>query len=168
VNRNPLIVAATLAGALAVLLLPDGEPRAWWFRGYVSAVAIVAARAVVAWRERTLAAPDPAALQPPRRRWLPRRTNERAATSPTERLLELASVSAGDAHRSLRPLLQEIAEERLLAHHGVSLADDAAATLVRPATWELLRPDRPPPHDLRNAGLAPQEIESILTELEQL
>jgi hypothetical protein len=70
-------------------------------------------------------------------------------------------------HRGLRPMLQEVADERLRAR-GRSLDDPRVADLFDPLTWDLVRPDRPTPHDLRAAGLAPAEIERVLTDLERL
>jgi hypothetical protein len=68
----------------------------------------------------------------------------------------------------LRPLLQEIADERLRARHGIALTDAGAADRLAPATWELVRPDRPTPHDLRAEGLTLATIDAALDDLEAL
>ena len=165
-RRSAIAVVVTLAGALMILLLPQGSDRAWWFRGYVAAVGVLSVRSLVAWVDAQPRMEAPAPFRRPRRAWRRRRTV--VSARPTGRIVQLASFSAGDAHRGLRPVLQEIADERLRAHHGVSLDDPAASAFVAPATWELLRPDRPPPHDLRAPGLALDAIDALLADLERL
>lgn len=68
--------------------------------------------------------------------------------------------TAGDVQIELRPLLAEIADERLLAR-GVDQqrSPQEARDLLGESLWELVRPDRPPPEDafarvLDRAGLA--------------
>jgi len=165
--RRPTVavLAATLAGALVVLVTADVPARAWWYRGYVALVSFLALRAVVAWVDNQKKSDVAAAFRRPRWR---RRSTPHVPARPSARLLQLASFSAGEMHRGLRPALQEIAEERLHAHHGLSLADPRAATMVSPATWELLRPDRATPHDLRSAGLDVAAVDALLDDLERL
>jgi hypothetical protein len=162
-----LVVLASLGGALLVLSSPDDTRRVWGFRAYVAIIGILAVRALVRWIATVPPTVRPEPFRPHRRRWLRRRppaTTRRGS----DRVLHLATFSAGDAHRTLRPLLQEIADERLRADHGLTIDDPAAASRLAPATWELVRPDRPPPHDLRAPGLDPATIDSILTDLEAL
>jgi hypothetical protein len=166
VRWSAIAAAATLVGGLAVLLLPNGADRAWWFRGFVALVGILSTRSLVVWIDAQPHPQPPAPFRRRRRRW--RLGTGTAPARPSARLLQLATFSAGDAHRGLRPVLQEIADERLRANHGVTLDDAMAPTLVAPATWALLRGDRPPPHDLRAPGLSPDAIDAILTDLERL
>src|SRR4051812_7830804 len=158
-------VLTTLAGALVVLLLTKGDDRVWWFRGYVLFVGVLAVRALVVWNDS-----QPHAVPPPpfrrTRRW--RRRAVVAPTPPTARLVHLATFSAGDAHRGLRPVLQEIAEERLQAHHAIGLTHPTASERFTPTTWELVRPDRPTPHDLRAPGMSLVAIDAVLDDLEHL
>jgi hypothetical protein len=160
-----LAAVATLAGAIVVLFFPEGDDRVWWFRGYVVLVGVLATRALVTWVDAQPRPPSPPPFRR-RRRWPRRAVAE--VTRPTARLIHLATFSAGDAHRGLRPALQEVADERLRAHHGIGLDGPAAATRLAPATWELLRPDRPRPHDLRAPGLTLDAIDRIIDDLEQL
>lgn len=167
-RARPLLLAAvSLAVALAVLASPDDTRRVWGFRGYVVLVGILAIRALVRWLDGLPPVVRPQPFRARRRSWWPRRTPP-ASRRGSDRVLHLAAFSAGDAHRGLRPLLQEIADERLRSRHGIALDDPRAASHLTPATWDLVRPDRPTPHDLRAPGLDPRAIDSILTDLEAL
>lgn len=160
-----LAALATLVGAVVVLFFPEGDDRVWWFRGYAVLVGVLATRVLVTWVD---AQPRPQSPPPFRRR---RRWSRRAIAEPnrpTARLVHLATFSAGDAHRGLRPALQEVADERLRAHHGIGLDDPGAERWLTPTTWELVRPDRPRPHDLRAPGLTLDAIDRIIDDLEQL
>ena len=161
-----IAVVATIGGALLVLSSPDDMRRVWGFRAYVVLIGLLALRALVRWVATVPPVVRPEPFRRRRRSWRGRApvTTRRG----TDRILHLATFSAGDAHRTLRPLLQEIADERLRAGHGLSLDDPAAATRLAPATWELVRPDRPTPHDLRARGLDPAVLDLILADLEAL
>ena len=162
-----LVVAGSVLGALAVLSSTDEGRRVWGFRGYVLLVGVLAIRALVRWLDALPQIVRPEPFRRQRRRW--RRHRAPATTRwGSDRVLHLATFSAGDAHRGLRPLLQEIADERLRSRHGISLDDPTASTRLAPATWELVRPDRPIPHDLRASGLDPATIDLLLTDLEAL
>jgi hypothetical protein len=84
-----------------------------------------------------------------------------------ERVVERSGESGLAAHTLLRPLLVEIAEARL-GRRGMRLEDDAAAGLLGPEAWELVRPDRPAPPDDAVSGVAPRELERVLDRLEAL
>ena len=155
--------AAAFLGATAVLALAEGDARTWGFRALVVAVGIASVRALVRWHGGH--PPAPAPFRRARRR---RRTRGVAPRRGTERVVHLATVSAGDLHRGLRPLLREIADERLRATRGVSIDDPATAEHLAGATWALLRPDRPPPHDVRAPGITDRDLDALLTDLEAL
>lgn len=76
---------------------------------------------------------------------------------------------AGDVHARLRPLLVEIAAERLLAR-GVSLERTPAAArdVLGEPLWELVRPDRPPPEAPFGPELEPAGLAALLDRLEAL
>jgi hypothetical protein len=75
----------------------------------------------------------------------------------------VTAATAGDLHLRLRPILREVAEERLDARG--SDAEAAEAALGEPL-WELVRPDRPPPRESFATGVSPQEVSALLDRLE--
>jgi hypothetical protein len=87
-----------------------------------------------------------------------------------ERELELAVAFADQAHRTLVPLLRTVAAARLSMRHGVELErqPDAARQLLGEQTWDLVRPDRPPPADGLGPGPREEEIAAVVTRLETL
>jgi hypothetical protein len=115
--------------------------------------------------------PLPARLQ---RRSRLRRARARPRTTPdlaaVDRLLALSVSSAEDEHRRLRPLVLDIARQRLADHRGVLIDADpkAAARALGPQTWELVRPDRPAPSDRRARGMAPERLRAVVESLERI
>ena len=104
----------------------------------------------------------------------PRRRAPRPAETPRpkglramERQVGLARGSAGDLHERLCPLLRDIARDRLAAA-GIDLDRDqeTAATALGPATWELVRADRPPPSDRHGPGASLADIQGAVARLE--
>ena len=86
-----------------------------------------------------------------------------------QRSVERSLAHAGDVHQQLRPVLREIAAHRL-ARRGVALEaqPDAAAELLGPEAWELVRPDRPRPENPFARGLRAERLAAILDRLEAL
>ncbi len=120
---------------------------------------------------RTLRRPD--ALGPRRRRARLRGPRRRATTpdlASLDRLLSLSVASAEDVHVRLRPLVTDLARQRLADHAGVRLDADpgAARALLGDEAWELVRPDRPPPADRRGRGLPPERLRAIVESLERI
>jgi hypothetical protein len=105
-----------------------------------------------------------------------RRTRVEPAPSRPEQLvrLERLVISAGASslqlHAYLRPLLVEVASQRL-AGRGRALermtADDARE-LLGDRMWEIVRPDRPFPEDRSGPGITPCELADIIDRLERL
>lgn len=86
-----------------------------------------------------------------------------------ERLMILATATAGDVHFRFRPVVREVATELLLSGHGIDLdRDPAAEALLGPALWELVRPHRPPPAVRQDPGLDWLTVESLIAGLEAL
>jgi hypothetical protein len=107
------------------------------------------------------------------RRWRLRGRRGPRATSDldaVERLLSLSVSSAEDEHTRLRPLVTDIARQRLADHTGMRLDRDpkAAAAAVGPDLWELVRPDRPHPPDRRGRGIAPDRLRRVVESLERI
>lgn len=161
----PALVVAAVVGALPPLLLLEGGGRTTGFRLYGVVVGVLALRAVTRWVDAQPAASPPPPFRRPRLR---RRVVQPVPVDPAEQLVRLATFSAGDVHRGLRPVLQVVADERLRARHRCTLTDPGAASLLGTATWELLRPDRPRPVDRRGPGLTPEQIDAVLADLEAL
>jgi hypothetical protein len=83
--------------------------------------------------------------------------------------VELSSLSAFHLHVRLRPILQMIAAHRLSARYGVELESESsrARELVPAATWELVRPERPPPENRLAAGPSLSQFAVVVDELER-
>jgi hypothetical protein len=86
-----------------------------------------------------------------------------------DRLVVLGAANEFDFHYRLRPLLRQIATERLYGRHGVDLDRDPerARALLGDGLWEAVRPDR---EVGRRAapGLPPTELVHHVARLEQL
>jgi hypothetical protein len=76
---------------------------------------------------------------------------------------------ASDLHHRLRPRLRALAEGLLASRRRTSLDrdPDAARAVLGEATWELVRHDRPAPHDRRGRGLSLAELNGVVDSLEQ-
>ncbi len=87
-----------------------------------------------------------------------------------ERLISMSSSSALQVHAYLRPLLAEIASQRL-ATRGQTLerlSDAAGRDVLGERLWELVRPGRPFPEDRHGPGVASAELSAMLEVLERL
>jgi hypothetical protein len=86
-----------------------------------------------------------------------------------ERIVERSSENGSAAHTLLRPVLMEIAEQRL-GRRGVELTrdHDEARRLLGPEAWELVRPDRPEPSGGGGPGIGSRDLEAMLERLEAL
>jgi hypothetical protein len=87
-----------------------------------------------------------------------------------EQRLALAVTTAFDVHFRLRPIVRDVAAQRLWARHAVDLEStpERAESLLGPEVWELARPDRPPPIEPFAPGLGVQGIERVVARLEQV
>lgn len=87
-----------------------------------------------------------------------------------EREVALASVTAFDLHIRLRRSLREVAAHRLAASSGVDLElePERARQLMSPETWDVVRPDRPPPVDRQARGPSLAELTRVVDELERI
>jgi hypothetical protein len=152
-----LVAALALAGGAVALL--EGSARRELIRVDAVAVGALVAYACV----RRLAPPSAA-----RRR--------RAASRPVlpprierlERRVAVAVGSAVDLHTGVRPVLREIALERL-GRRGIDLdADPDAPRLLGDALWEIVRPDCAVPDRLDPHGLPLRDLARHLDTLEAL
>jgi hypothetical protein len=108
--------------------------------------------------------------QPERPSPRPRTTQRLPELERTERAVLLSASTAFDVHYRLRPILREIAAQRLATRRGLSLDGDPAAAraVVGEETWELVRGDREPP-DLRfGPGVQAGELGVVVAVLERI
>ena len=93
-----------------------------------------------------------------------------AALLTLERRVLLATETSFEVHYRLRPTLREIAAHRLSARRGIELEHDtdAAKALLGPEAWELVRPDRPAPHDRLSKGKPLAELRAAVDSLEKI
>ena len=172
--RRVAIVVAAFAGALAPLLLLDGDRRALGFRAYGLLLGLLALRAILGFSLDAGVAPVdspfhvPRRLPPPLRR-LHRRGRDRTSRhTPTDHLAAGAIHQASAFHYRLRPVLRDVADERLQARHGIGIDDPAARDLLGPVAHDHLRADRPEPADRRAPGVDATTLHAILTTVESL
>jgi len=87
-----------------------------------------------------------------------------------EREVYLALGNEFYLYHRLRPLLREIASDRLLLHHGVDLdrRPAEAERLLGPEAWEWLRPDREEPRDRWVDGPPTEELSAVVDALERI
>ena len=80
-----------------------------------------------------------------------------------ERQVALSTENAADFHFRLRPSLVAAADGAVWRRHGVPL--ERAESLVSPALWEVVRPDRAPPIERRAPGPSLAELDDLLDEI---
>jgi hypothetical protein len=87
-----------------------------------------------------------------------------------DRLLSMAVASAADEYARLRPLVGDIAAQRLADHAGVRIetAPEAAAAMLGPEVWEVIRPDRQRPPDAHARGIPVERLRPIVEALERI
>src|SRR5207248_2476877 len=87
-----------------------------------------------------------------------------------EQEVALGIASSFDLHHRLRPRLRALVQELLEARRGVSLErePEQARDLVGAETWELVRPDRPPPEDRLGRGLPVSALARIVESVERI
>ena len=88
----------------------------------------------------------------------------------TERMLSMAATTAFDLHFRLRPVLREVAEQRLADRRGLRLdsGDPRVQEACGDELWEVVRPDREVP-DLRyQPGLGPSVLHRLVERLEAI
>jgi hypothetical protein len=86
-----------------------------------------------------------------------------------QRLVSFSLSTAFDAEYRLRPRLRAVADERLAAAAGTTLAQPAAARpAVGDVAWEVLRRDRTMPTHDKAPGMDPAVLRDTLASLERL
>lgn len=166
-RRTAVAAAAGVAAAISSLLFGvDREDIVVdALLVYLAAVAAVAVARIAA-----TALPSPRGVV---RRALERRPAPDAipdALTRIESLVALAQASQLDFHVRLRPLLTEAAAVGYTATVGLpgEALPPAAEAVFSPATWELVRPDRPRPEGPGDHGIPTRTLSSALDELESI
>ena len=87
-----------------------------------------------------------------------------------ERDVVLSRLNAFHYYIRVRPVLRELAEQRLRARFGVELDREAerARELVASHAWDVIRPDARPPQDRLARGPSVEEQRVVIEELERL
>lgn len=173
-RRRPPVVLPAAAATLALLMsLALGVPeRTVALRIWLVAIGIVAVRSLLAVvRDRPLAGRHDT-FDAVAARTLPPPPAQPAGLKEAAWLVKLASGSAADLHFRVRPVLREVAAQRLGTGHGLDLDDDrdlpAAAARCGPVLWELVRPGRPAPEDRTGPALDPDVVADVVRALEAL
>lgn len=162
-----LALLATLALAVLDVRAPDRLPTALF--AYLLFLAALATWLLV--RVVALAHPgaSEAAFQAALRR-PPARSLRPEMLQQLERQLTAAEISSVDLHYHLRPLLRDLAAQRLVSRRNILLdAQPAQAqAILGVAAWALVRPDRPPPADRHARGLDRATLATIVAALEEI
>jgi hypothetical protein len=93
--------------------------------------------------------------------------------SAVNRRLRLATIHAGDAHHWVRPLIRDIAADRLALRRGLDLDPSLPAQaaevqrILGPVAWELSRRSARP-EDPFAPGIAPADLDEAVTALERI
>jgi len=90
-----------------------------------------------------------------------------------ERLEREVYLSVGSSfylHHRLRPILREVAANRLLLRHGCDLdkRPEEAHALLGDTAWEWLRPERPEPRDRWAPGPPLEELTAVVDAVERI
>jgi hypothetical protein len=85
-----------------------------------------------------------------------------------ERSLDLATISASEAHRVLRPLVVDVAGTWLQGTHGIDLEDPRAPTLLPADVWALASPRSGRPAEPHGPGFTPADLDALISQLEAL
>lgn len=112
----------------------------------------------------------PRTASPPRRAATNRRTARPEQLIALERLVSSAATSTLQVHAYVRPLLVDIAEQRLAAR-GQTLArlgEASGRELMGERLWEILRPGRALPEDRGAPGLSTRELNALVETLDRL
>jgi hypothetical protein len=161
-----LVLVASVALAGVVLAVPEYRTRA--VAAYLLALgalaAVLALRGVIRTAARRPSAFE-AALEPSHARPARLRSLEQV-----ENDCVLGLANPVDLHRRLRPRLREIAAQRLAARHGVDLDSrpEAARALLGEEIWELVRPERSLPDEVKGTRVDAARLGRVLQRIETI
>lgn len=158
-----VLVLSTLVLGFFVAFVPGRLPLA--IRVYALCVCAVALGLGLGALRR--AYPPTAPLRTAGRR-SPGRRNPPPTLARMEDELALGVSGAFDLHHRLAPRLRAVAAGLLLSRRRISLSGDPdeARRIVGEETWEIVRPDRPPPEDRLARGISPKGLAGVVDSLE--
>jgi hypothetical protein len=161
-----IAVLATVALVVALVMRPGDTGRA--VEAYVLLLGCLGVALLAQATTRSFPAPAPSRLAAA----LARQQRKETSVPELERIereLEMAIESAYDSYYRLRPILRDIAADRL-ARSAVRLdeAGGRAEELLGPDAWSIVRPDLQPPSNHHAPGLRLPAIERALDALEGL
>jgi hypothetical protein len=159
-----LLILPTVAFATVLAFMPGRAGLALRIYGLIVSVAVLgcALRALVR------------AFPPstPLRKASGRSERGSAAPETLERIEQeaiLGVAGAFELHHRLRPRLRDLAAGLLATRRRLSLDKDpeGARAVLGEDTWELVRPDRPPPEDRLARGLPAARLRAVVESLER-
>lgn len=168
--RNPVgfaLLSVALSLTFAVVLLGLTLPVLWplllrWHAVVLGMLAIVGAIHLLTLR-------TPVDARRPRGIWWEAAPPPDAAPprlEEIERMVVSSKWSAADFNARLRPVLWEIAAQRLATREGLDVArDPAARARLGEATWTLLAP-RGAVAERRSGGVTPETVRAVVDQLE--
>ena len=162
-----LMVLATIAYVVARLAEPGR--RALWLDVYLLVLGAIAVFAAVLVTRQAFPLDRGSALAAALERE-PREPLRPHELERLEREVTLGTSTAFDLHYRLRPILREVAEQRLADRRGLRLdrGGREAEAALGDELWDLVRPDRPPPEKRWAPGLERDGVRRVVERLEAL
>ena len=165
------VALGTVLATLALIVVRVVEPgrRELELDVYVLTVGAMALLAAILATRRAFPVEEESALAPALE------TEERSPVRPpdlerTERILSMAATTAFDLHFRLRPVLREVAEQRLADRRGLRLdsGDPRVQDACGEELWEVVRPDREAPDRRFLPGLPREALQRVVARLEAI
>jgi hypothetical protein len=168
--RRAVVLAAlsTLALPIAIAIAPG--QRSVLLRAELLILGACGLRAVIALVARAAGPAPRSPLDPGRPPRRPRRAPP-ASLAALDRRLRLASVHAGDAHHSVRPLVRAIAADRLELRRGLDLdrpGDARVAQALGPVAYPLAQAGAKRPDDPFGPGISRDDLSAVVDALEAI
>lgn len=169
--RAPLVFAVAVSVAAGVVAIPQPSWRPDVARSWLAAVMLAGAWASVRVLQRRFP-PAPARQLLARRRRPPPTAASYGAARRLSDLITLASLSRYDYERSLRPVLHQVAADRLALGHGLDVDDPRDQARVRAVlgegAWVLLQPSLQGAAQLGESGPERRQLLALIERLEQM
>jgi hypothetical protein len=165
------VALGTVLATVALIVVRVVEPgrRELELDVYVLTVGAMALLAAILATRRTFPLEEASALAAALER------EKRAAVRPpdlerTERMLSMAATTAFDLHFRLRPVLREVAEQRLADRRSLRLdsGDPRVQEACGEELWEVVRPEREAPDHRFLPGLDREALERVVARLESI